>query len=188
MRPVISGLALKCCVRSPRKCSKAWLPTTRSCSSFVTRCDCSRVSVFKSITHHYSGLNWIFSGADTGSFSHWRRVLAPTPATRAASSMFRRHKSAAIASSCLRPSFSPCPAIRCIRAYNAASLMHDLVSADVDNILLIFGADSFQNVRVREKGLSELDAEGLGIHLGIVNGDLDVHVPEITPVVALDHP
>jgi hypothetical protein len=58
----------------------------------------------------------------------------------------------------------------------------------VDNILLIFGADIFQNVRVREKFLTELDAEGLGIHLGIVNGDFDVHVPEITPVIALDHP
>jgi hypothetical protein len=70
----------------------------------------------------------------------------------------------------------------------ACSDQHDLVSADVDNILLIFGTNIFQNVRVREKVLSELYAEGLGIHLGIVNGDLDVHVPEITPVVALDHP
>jgi hypothetical protein len=43
----------------------------------------------------------------------------------------------------------------------------------VDNILLIFSANVFQNVRVRKKFLSELDAEGLGIHLGIVNGDLD---------------
>ena len=63
-----------------------------------------------------------------------------------------------------------------------------LVSADVDDILLIFGADIFQYVGVREKLLSDLDAEGFGIRLGIVNGDLDVHVPEITPVVALDNP
>jgi hypothetical protein len=32
--------------------------------------------------------------------------------------------------------------------------VHDLVSADVGNILLIFRADIFQNVRVREKFLS----------------------------------
>ena len=75
-----------------------------------------------------------------------------------------------------------------IRRQSSPQRMHDLFSADVDNILLIFGADIFQNVRVREKFLRELDAEWLGIHLGIVKGDLDVHVPEITPVIALDHP
>jgi hypothetical protein len=64
----------------------------------------------------------------------------------------------------------------------------DLVWGDVENILLIFGADILENVRVHEKFLSELDAEGLGIHLGIVNSDFDVQVPEITPVIAFDHP
>src|SRR6266481_3012942 len=46
-------------------------------------------------------------------------------------------------------------------------------------------AEVFENIAVRQQQLRDLEGERLGIHLGIVNGDLQVHMAEVTAAKTL---
>ena len=46
-------------------------------------------------------------------------------------------------------------------------------------VLFVFGADRFQQIRIRNQLLFQLDRKRPGIRFGVVDGDLQLHVPEI---------
>src|ERR1700728_1790031 len=54
---------------------------------------------------------------------------------------------------------------------------------EVSAVLFVFRADVFPDFAVRNQIQGVLDAEGPGVHFGIVDGHLDVHVAEIPPPV-----
>src|SRR5580704_36589 len=57
-----------------------------------------------------------------------------------------------------------------------------LITCNVRVIPFVFGAEVFRDVVVRLKKFGELDGECFGVHLGVVDGYLDIHVAEVAPV------
>src|SRR5260370_7997307 len=55
-------------------------------------------------------------------------------------------------------------------------------------VLFVFIAEQLQYVAVRNQELSDLYREGLEVHLGVVNGHLQVHMAKIEAVKKLLNP
>jgi hypothetical protein len=56
----------------------------------------------------------------------------------------------------------------------------------VRNVLFVFPADVLDQVGIGEQFGSNNHGPGLLVRLGIVNGDLDVHVSKVEPAVPFD--
>jgi hypothetical protein len=56
----------------------------------------------------------------------------------------------------------------------------------MNSILFVLGADGLQNVGIGQQSRRELDREGLGVHLRVIDRDLDVHVTEVAPPEPFD--
>src|SRR5580704_14827962 len=62
-----------------------------------------------------------------------------------------------------------------------------LITCNVRVISFVFGAEILRDVAVRLKNFGELNGECFGVHLGVVDGHLNVQVAEIAPVETLHH-
>jgi len=63
-----------------------------------------------------------------------------------------------------------------------------LLLSEMGAVLFVLRADVLQNVAIRYQYLDCLYGEGLGVHFGIVDGQLQVHMAKIAPVEALLNP
>src|ERR1051325_2209470 len=62
-----------------------------------------------------------------------------------------------------------------------------LFTGQMLDVLIVLVADEFHQLRIRQQVYVLIHRPGLRISLGIVDGDLKIHVPEILPLEALDH-
>jgi hypothetical protein len=55
---------------------------------------------------------------------------------------------------------------------------------EVGTIFFVLCADVLQNIAIRNQHFSRLYGKRFGVHFGIVDGQLQIHMAEITPVEA----
>src|ERR1700680_1894726 len=61
-----------------------------------------------------------------------------------------------------------------------------LPADDVSPIFFVFSAEVLADIAVGHQKIRELDREGPGVHPGILDGELHVHMAEVRPPEALD--
>jgi hypothetical protein len=56
--------------------------------------------------------------------------------------------------------------------------------SEVGAVLFVFVAEEFEDVGVGQKLMGDLEGKRFGVHLGVVEGHLEIHVSEVAAAVA----